>query len=172
MKSGFSKSRRGYTLIELSVAIACGLAAAALLMALVNQQFTFLRIYVAQNFLIREAPLINAHMNRLIGQAEWFRLHNSITDAPSGANPVTAGNASVLILNYQQPNGTRQAAMLAFQNGALNYYLVPVAGAPTLQWAVTREASNVSFSVVNGLLAVTLTGPNGEVITYYGTTQQ
>lgn len=172
MKSGLSKLRRGYTLIELSVAIGCGLIAAALLLALVNQQFAFLKIYAAQNFLIREAPLISTHMNRLIGQAERFRLHNSTDDALAGEDPVMAG-ASVLVLNFQQPDGTTKAAMLAFENGALNYYLVPAAGAlPTPEWAITREASNVSFSIVNGILRVTLTGPNSEQITYSGVMQQ
>jgi hypothetical protein len=176
MKSGLSKLRRGYTLIELSVAIGCGLIAAALLLALVNQQFAFLKIYAAQNFLIREAPLISTHMNRLIGQAERFRLHNSTDDALAGTNPVMSG-ASVLVLNFQQPDGTMQAAMLAFQNlgtgNALYYYLVPTAGTlPTPEWAITREASNVSFSIVDGVLRVTLTGPNNEQITYSGVMQQ
>jgi type II secretory pathway pseudopilin PulG len=176
MKSGLSKSRRGYTLIELSVAIGCGLIAAALLLALVNQQFAFLRIYAAQNFLIQEAPLISSHMNRLIGQADRFRLHNSTDDALAGTNPLMDG-ASVLVLNFQQPDGTTQAAMLAFQNlgdgDALYYYLVPAAGAlPAPQWAITRKADNVSFSIVNGILRVTLTGPNQEQITYSGVMQQ
>lgn len=172
MKSGLSKLRRGYTLIELSVAIGCGLMAAALLMALVNQQFAFFRIFNAQNFLIREAPLISTHMNRLIGQAERFRLHNSTADALTGANPVMSG-ASVLVLNFQQPDGTMQAAMLAFENHALYYYLVPAAGALAApEWAITRDASNVSFAIVDGVLRVTLTGPNNEQITYSGVMQQ
>lgn len=176
MKSVLSKLRRGYTLIELSAAIGCGLIAAALLLALVNQQFAFLKLYNSQNFLIREAPLISTHMNRLIGQAERFRLHNSKADALSGTNPVMA-NASVLVLNFQQPNGSTQAAMLAFENlgngSELNYYLVPASGTlPAPQWAITREASNVSFAIVNGVLCVTLTGPSNEMITYSGVMQQ
>ena len=172
MKSGLSKLRRGYTLIELSVAIGCGLIAAALLLALVNQQFAFLKLYNTQNFLIREAPLISTHMNRLIGQAERFRLHNSTADALSGTNPVMT-NASVLVLNFQQPDGTTKAAMLAFEDHALNYYLVPAAGElPAPDWAITREASGVSFSIVSGILRVTLTGPNNEQITYSGVMQQ
>ena len=172
MKSGLSRLRRGYTLIELAVAISCGLITAAMLLALVNQQFAFLKIYHAQNFLIREAPLISTHMNRLIGQAERFRLHNSTADAMSGTNPVMTG-ASVLVLNFQQPDGTTQAAMLSFEDHALYYYLVPTAGAlSTPQWAITREASNVSFAIVDGVLRVTLTGPNSEQITYSGVMQQ
>jgi len=176
MKSRLSRLRRGYTLIELAVAISCGLVAAALLLALVNQQFAFLRIYRAQNFLIREAPLISTHMNRLIGQADRFRLHNSVADALAGTNPVMT-NASVLVLNFQQPDGTTQAAMLAFQNlgggNALYYYLVPASGVlPAPGWAITRKANNVSFSIDAGVLRVTLTGPNNEQITYSGVMQQ
>lgn len=178
MKSGFSKSRGGYTLIELSVAIACGLMAAALLMALVNQQFTFLKMYADQNFLIREAPLVSTHMNRLIGQAERFRLHNSINDAFLANPPPVMVNASVLELDFQQPNGSTQKALLAFQNigngNALYYYLVPVGavGPPAPQFVVTSQPVNVSFSIVTGVLQVALTGPNREVITYSGAMQQ
>jgi len=172
MKSGFSKLRRGYTLIELSIAIGCGLIAAALLLALVNQQFAFLRMYHAQNFLIKEAPLISTHMNRLVGQAERFRLHASTADALAGRNPVME-NASVLVLNFHQPDGTMKAAMLAFEDHALNYYLMPAAGgleAP--DWAITRKADDVRFAIVNGVLRVTLTGPYRERVTYSGVMQQ
>lgn len=178
MRASVSKSRRGYTLIELSVAISFGLAAAVMILALVNQQFAFLRIYRAQNFLIEEAPLISTHMTRLIGQAERFRLHASTDDALAGKNPTTSASP-VLVLNFQQPDGTSQAAMLAFQdlnNGrgpSLYYYLVPTSGALSApQWAITSAASNVSFSIVSGVLLVTLTGPNGEQITYSGVMQQ
>ena len=174
MKSGLSRPRRGYTLIELAVAICCGLMVAAMLLALVNQQFAFLKIYRAQNFLIREAPLISSHMNRLIGQAERFRLHNSTADALAGTNPVMTG-ASVLVLNFQQPDGTTQAAMLSFDRTKheLDYYLVPTAGALAApDWAITREASDVSFAIEQGVLRVTLTGPNSEQITYSGVMQQ
>ncbi len=173
MKSGHSNLRRGYTLIELSVAIACGLMAAALLMALVNQQFTFLRMYADQNFLIREAPLISTHMNRLIGQAERFRLHKTLNDALS-ANPGIMADADVLELDFQQPGGTTQKALLAFQGGSLNYYLVPTGAVavPAPQFAITREASDVSFAIENGVLRVTITGPKGEQITYSGVMQQ
>lgn len=176
MKSGLSKSRGGYTLIELSVAIACGLMAAALLMALVNQQFTFLRMYADQNFLIREAPLISTHMNRLIGQAERFRLHNDPNDAFGANPPPVMTNAPVLELDFQQPDGSTQRALLAFNvnQQRLDYYLVPAAAValPAPQFTITREASNVSFSIVTGVLQVALTGPNGEVITYSGAMQQ
>lgn len=179
MKTTASKSRRrGYTLIELSVAISFGLTAAALILALVNQQFAFLRIYRAQNFLIEEAPLISTHMIRLIGQAERFRLHATTDEALEGKNPTTDASP-VLVLNFQQPNGTTEASMLAFQDlndgkgPSLYYYRVPTSGAlPAPEWAITRAASDVSFSIVSGVLLVQLTGPNGEQITYSGVMQQ
>lgn len=176
MKFGLSKLRRGYTLIELSVAIACGLMAAALLMALVNQQFTFLRMYADQNFLIREAPLISTHMNRLIGQAERFRLLAKEDDVFVQNLPLIEKDATVLELDFQQPDGSTQRALLAFDvnQRKLNYYLVPAAAValPAPQFVITSEANNVLFAIENGVLRVALTGPKGEVITYSGVMQQ
>jgi hypothetical protein len=176
MKTSARKSRKGYTLIELSVAIGFGLVVSAMVLAMVNQQFAFLRLYQSQSFLMEEAPLISTHMNRLIGQAERFRLHQSKDDALAGANPVMS-DAPVLVLNFQQPDGTTKAAMLAFEdlgNGpALYYYLVPTAGALAApQWAITRKANDVQFSIQNGVLRMQLTGPSGEQITYSGVMQQ
>ena len=42
----------------------------------------------------------------------------------------------------------------------------------TPQWAVTKAPSNVAFAMSEGVLRMTLTGPNGEQITYSGTMQQ
>ena len=66
--------RRGYTLLELSLAMSTGMLVAVLLLALVNQQIAFLKIYNAQNFLTTEAPLINNYLARVIGSAEGYRL--------------------------------------------------------------------------------------------------
>jgi hypothetical protein len=45
-----------------------------------------------------------------------------------------------------------------------------VLGAP--QWFVSKRPSNVSFTMDQGVLRMTLTGPAGEQITYSGTMQQ
>ncbi len=173
MKSGLKlKERRtGFTLLELSVAISVGMAVGAMVLALLNQQITFLRIFQAQSFLNEEAPIANNHINRLLINAERFRLHPTLNDAVAGTN-ATLDPSPVLVLNYRQPNGTMRAGILSFQNNGLYYYVVPTVGplaAP--QWAVTRQAADVTFFVQNGVLRTRFTGPAGEEITFSGAMQ-
>jgi hypothetical protein len=70
-----------------------------------------------------------------------------------------------------------RAAILAFEDrGAgptLYYYVVPTVGSlGEPQWYLTRVPRDVAFTVENGILRMTLTGPNGELITYSGSMTQ
>lgn len=168
--------RRGFTLVELSVALMMGIITATMVLALFNQQLAFLNIYRTQNFLTEEAPVISSHVGRLLGRADRFRLHDSVNDALSGTNPRMA-DAPVAVLNFRQPDGSMRAALLAFENRGqgtkLYYYLVPttgVLGAP--QFAVSSRPADVRFAIEQGVLRMSLTGPAGERITYSGIMQQ
>jgi len=176
MKSIAKRARRGFTLIELSIAIMMGLATGTMVLALFNQQIAFLKIFKAQGFLTEEAPIISTYVSRIIGKADRFRLHDSVSDALSGANPRLT-ESPVVVLNFRQPDGTMRATILSFENRgtglALYYYVVPITGvleAP--QWAVTKSPSKVAFRMDDGVLRMILTGPNLEEITYSGTMQQ
>lgn len=170
------RHRRGMTLIELSVGMMLGMMLGSMILALFNQQLTFLKIFKAQNFLSDEAPIISTYVSRLVGKADRFRLHDSVADALAGTNPrLTA--SPVVVLNFRQPDGTMRATILSFENrgtgNALYYYVVPVSGVLSEpQWAVTKSPSNVTFAMVQGVLRMVLTGPNNEEITYSGTMQQ
>lgn len=176
MKSASNRKRRGFTLIELSVAIMLGMATGAMVLTLFNQQLVFLRIFKDQNFLTDEAPIISNYVSRLIGKADRFRLHATVEDALSGTNPrLTA--SPVVVLNFKQPDGTLRASILSFATlptgRGLYYYRVSEAGnlnAPL--WAVTKAPTDVSFAVEQGVLRMRLTGPRSEQITYSGTMQQ
>lgn len=168
--------RSGFTLIELTVGIMVGLAISSMVLALFNQQLAFLNIYKTQNFLSEEAPVISLHVSRLVGKADRFRLHDSVADALAGVNP-RLGPSPVVVLNFRQPDGTMRASILAFQNlgtgSALYYYVVPISGVlGTPQWAITNKPTNVLFTMEQGILRMTLTGPAGEQIIYSGTMQQ
>lgn len=175
MKLKVHRFRRGFTLIELSIAMMMGLMTGAMVLALFNQQLAFLKIYQRQSFLAEEAPIISMYVSRLIGKAERFRLHDSVDDALSNANPrLTA--SPVVVLNFRQPDGTMRATILSFEDRgsgpALYYYVVPLSGLlGEPQWAVTRSPSNVVFGMMEGVLRMSLTGPGGEQITYSGTMQ-
>ena len=166
-----NRLKRGFTLLELTVVILMGMAISAMLMALFNQQLAFLQLFKAQSFLIDEAPIISMQVNRLVSKAERFRLHATVADALSGTNArLTA--SPVLVMNFRQPDGSMRATILSYEDNALKYYIVPQAGPiGAAQWTLTKKPSNVSFTINNGILQLTLTGPAGEEITYSGTVQ-
>lgn len=168
--------RRGFTLIELSVALVMGVMISGMVLALFNQQLAFLTIYNTQNFLTEEAPMVSNYVGRIVGRAERFRLHDTVDDALSGTNPRLT-SSPVVVLNFREPSGSMRATILSFEDrgagNALYYYIVPETG--TLgdpQWFITNQAANVQFSMEQGILRMILTGPQGESITYSGTMQQ
>lgn len=183
MKNNPNVKKAGFTLIEMSIAIMLGLAISGMTLGLFQQQLAFLKIYKSQSFLTEEAPIVGMYVSKLIGKADGFRLHTTRGEAELGANP-TNGPANYAVLKFRQPDGTIRAAVLAFEdnNGqaddfGLYYYVVPVPFVPPLaepEWAVMRPAGGRgmkrggSFSVVNGILEMTLTGENNERITYSG----
>ena len=147
-----------------------------MVLAVFDQQLAFLKIYQVQNFLTEDAPLVSLYVSRLVGKADRFRLHNSVSDALAGLNP-QLGSAPVVYMTFREPDGTLRASILSFEtrNGvqALYYYVVPTSGVlGTPQWFVTKKPTNVSFAMQNGVLRMTLTGPTNEQITYSGTMQQ
>lgn len=172
MKTTVQKIRRGFTLLELTVAMMVGMTVGAMVLAMLNQQVAFLRIFRAQSFLNEEAPIISHHVSKLLLSAERFRLHASVADALAGTNPRLT-NSPVCVLNFRQPNGTMRAGILSYENrgqgNALFYYVVPVSGVLSApQWTVTRAPTNVTFFVESGILRTRLTGPAGEEITFSG----
>jgi hypothetical protein len=180
MKNNFSGKRVGFTLIEMSIAIMLGLAISGMTLGLFQQQLAFLKIYKSQSFLTEEAPIIGMYVSKLIGKSDGFHLFQGRAEAEAGVGP-NNGPASCVVLKFRQPDGTIRGAMLAFEPSptgeiGLYYYIVPVPFAPLVQpqWAVMRPASiggtqrGGSFSVVGGILQMTLTGENNEVITYSG----
>ncbi|MGD7651973.1 MAG: hypothetical protein ACQCXQ_02075 [Verrucomicrobiales bacterium] len=175
MKTGKRRIGRAFTIIELTIAMSLGMAVAAMIIALFNQQLAFLRMYRTQSFLMEEAPLISLHVSKLVGRAERFRLHASLEDALNGDNP-RSDASPVVVLNYRQPDGTVRAALLAFhdigEGEALYYYIVPSSGPlGDPQWYISNKAANIEFVLDEGVLRMVITGPEGEEVTYSGTMQ-
>lgn len=176
MKKRATTLAKAFTLLELTIAMMVGLIVATLIISLFNQQLAFLRIYQAQNFLTDEAPVINTYVTRLITGADRIRLHSTVTDAINGTN-ARASASPVMVLNFRQADGTMRASILSFETRsgvkALYYYIVPKTGAlGNPQWFITRRASNVLFSLDQGVIRFNITGPASESITYAVTMQQ
>lgn len=170
------KLKRGLTLIELTIAILIGMSVGAIVLAMLNQQIAFLKIYRAQSFLNEEAPIISTHISKLLVNAERFRLHASLADALSGANPRLT-DSPVCVLNFRQPDGSFRAGILSYEaigqgKKALYYYVVPTSGILTTpQWSVTDKPTDVSFFMDSGVIRTRVTGPAGEEIIFSGAMQ-
>lgn len=168
--------RRGYTLVELSLAMMTGLMIAAMLLAIFNQQVAFLRIFNAQSFLTTEAPIINNYLSRVIGSAEGYQLYPNMTTLKGGGSPVLQ-DAPVLLLLFKEPDGSARAAILSYEEvtgSGFGLYYRRVTETGTIsdpEWVLSKEVRGVNFSVVEGVLRATLTGPNQETITYSGAQQ-
>lgn len=169
------KIRRGFTLLELTLAMMVGMAVGGTVLAMLNQQIAFLKIFKAQSFLNEEAPIISAHVSKLLINAERFRLHDSVADALAGNN-ARLTESPVLLLNYRQPDGSIRAGILSFedlgQGEALYYYVVPTSGIlSSPEWAVTNKPMDVTFFMDSGIIRSRMTGPAGEEIIFSGAMQ-
>lgn len=176
MKIPARKSRgRGYTLIELTLAMSVGIVISAIVMSLVNQQLAFLKIFRAQSFLVTEAPMLNNYVVKIIGNADSYRLYASVDDLVAGRAQVL-DNAPVIMLRFKEPNGTFRASVLSFEDPGtgtgLYYRMVNSSGvlaAPS--WVLSKRPTNVRFSIEQGILRMLVSGPNGEELTYSGAIQ-
>ena len=176
MKAAIRKSRaRGYTLIELTLAMSVGVIISAIIMAMVNQQLAFLKIFRVQNFLVTEAPMLNNYIVKVVGNADSYRLYASVDDLVGGRAQVMT-DAPVIMLRFKEPNGTFRASVLSFENpgtgSGLYYRMVNtsgVLGAPS--WSLSKRPTDVRFSIEQGILRVRVTGPNREQVIYSGATQ-
>lgn len=177
MNRGPSRRKRGYTLLELTLALSLGMIVASISLLLFNQQIAFVKIYKAQDFLTREAPLVNNYINRVIGSAEGYRLYSTISSLRNGEAPVLA-DAKTLVMRYRLPDGSLRSSVISFDDpgsGAgqgLYYRLVPATGVVgNPDWAITKAPTDVTFSIEQGILRMRLTGPNSEELIYSGTEQ-
>jgi len=163
-------------LLELTMAMGLGIVVAGMSLMLFNQQIAFLRIFNAQDFLTREAPMINNYVVRVIGSAEGFQLFEDMDALRAGETPVLGG-ASVLLLRFSEPDGSTRASVISFEDPGsglgLYYTVVPRSGAITggPDWALSKQPASVSFAVESGVLRMYVTGPNGEELVYSGTEQ-
>lgn len=152
------------------------IAISGMMMTIMQQQIAFHRVMRAQNFLVQEAPQINTAITSVLAQADAYRIHENLTDAISDANAVTA-DGKTLVLGFLNPDGTQQFGIISFETNGdgsyLGYYtlnpLAPFPGEGNPDWIISRQVTDATFFVENGVFRMQLLGPLGEIITYSGT---
>lgn len=168
--------RRGFTLIEMAIAMIISIAIGGVMMSLLQQQVSFHRIMRTQNFLVEEAPQINHTVTSVLAQADAYRIHTNLTNAIADTNAVTA-DGKALVLGFTNADGSQQFGIIAIETVADQTYLgyynldpsVTFAGAGNPDWIISRQVTDATFFVENGVFRMEVTGPVGESITYSGT---
>lgn len=165
---------RGFTLLEMTFAIGMSLGIAAMLVGLMQQQVSFTRLLTQFRFLREEAPNINTLMTTMLNKADSYRIYTSTGNAKAASNAVR-DNGRALRLRLRNPDGTTAHAIIAFETlggvNRLNYYHLNSSNGTwpnDPSWTITSRPSLVNFSNSSGILLVTMTGPDGEEITYAG----
>lgn len=164
------RPHRGFSLLETSTAISVLLALSLALVALLQQQITFMNITKRQAFLADEAPKIGSLLARVLNQADHYFVYDSKDSAMSGGDPVLAGGRAVRLF-FKTATQTSEQRILAAEDAGdgteLRFYTLHADGSQT-SWTVCRKLAGASFRCDEGILVATLNGPNGEEISYCG----
>jgi type II secretory pathway pseudopilin PulG len=174
MKAPQRKGRAGFTLIEMTLALALSMGIASVIVGLLQQQVSFTRVLSNFQFLRDEAPQVNTLLANLINQADSYRLYTDRTNAMASTGAVNA-SAGALRLRFRNPDGTSSNAIISFEELSgkkqLNFYYrgtSDVSWPSSPSWTITSRPALVDFSNNTGILLIAMTGPNGEEITFAG----
>jgi len=161
---------RGFTLMEISTAMGLMVVLSAALVVMLQQHLSFMGMARRQNFLAQEAPQIGNILGRIFQQADHFFIYSSRESALGGGTPVIQ-NGTAVRLFFKTAVQTTQERLIAAETSSkgttLRFYTPQPDGSET-SWLICQGLQSAVFSVGEGILTVTLTGPNGEEITYCG----
>ena len=165
------RSRAGFSLLEITIALALALGVAGIGLAMLTQHTAFMSMVAKFSFLREDAPQINSLVSRIFGQAVTYRIYANKSDAFNNANATTTGGSAVRLV-FRNPNGQLDQSALVFEtiNGEqqLNFYNFDGGWPSNPNWTVASHLADVSFANDTGVLLMSLTGPNAEEITYVG----
>lgn len=179
MKTSSHKKKKGYTLIEMSVVMVLIVLIASTLSSMLGQQVQFMNWWNTQKFIAEDAPLVNNMVIRLFSNADAYRVHDGRTQALEQNVGELTGDT--LLLGFAQPgndsnNATKQWGLIEYDdtNDRVRYTAVTnTNGTLTVNdantWTMASGVEDAAFTVANGVLRVTLTGPYGGQVTYAAT---
>ena len=164
-------SQRAFTILEMSVVLAVALSLAAALMSMLQQHFHFMEMAQQQRFLTAEAPQMGNLLMRILNGADHCFVYATREDALAGANPVL-GSGQAVGLFFKAPAEQTHLRVLAIEplpDGRASLRCVtPLPGGDTTAWTVSNDIASAEFRAEEGIIGVTLNGPNGEQVTYWG----
>jgi len=174
MKETPRKRCRGFTLLEMTLALALSLGIASTIVGLLQQQISFTSVLSRFQFLREDAPQLNTLLATLVNKTDSYRIYANRANAIASSGAIQS-NGRALRLRFRNPDGTFSYAIISFENqngrNRLNFYHRGASETtwPTSpSWTITSRPTLVDFSNSTGILLIALTGPNGEEITYAG----
>ena len=163
----------GFTLLEMSAAMAVMMVVSTALVAMMQQHVTFLQMCQQQVFLTSEAPKIGNLLNRILNNADHYFVYATKEDALGNGLPTLASGSAVKLF-FKSAAQTTETRILSVEPSApetsgtsLRFYTPQTTG-PETSWTVTSKIRAASFQSGEGILSITLLGPNKEQVTYYG----
>lgn len=164
------RTQSGFTLLEMSTAMGILMVLSTTLVAMMQQHVLFMQMCQRQSFLTSEAPKVGNLLTRILNNADHYFVYATKDDA-LGTGPPVLGSGSALKLFFKSAAQTTQTRVLAIEptatGAALKFYTPQPAGGAT-SWTITSKIAATSFENADGILNITLHGPNGEQITYGG----
>jgi len=171
------KRRRGFTVLEMTMAMALSLGVAMALIGLLQQQVSLMQVMNEFRFLKADAPQVNTLLTNIVNKSDSYRIFGSTANAKNLSNAVRSGGTA-LRLRFRNPDGSSAHAIVAFETideqSQLNYYFQEEdanswPSSPT--WTITTRPTGVTFDNSSGILLITMTGEHGDEITYAGNPQ-
>ncbi len=166
------KYQSGFTLIEMSSAVAIMMMLGITLLIMLNQHIQFLRMFQAQSFLASEAPSIGNLVGRIVNQADHYFVYADRSAATGGGNPLLTGGRAVRLF-FKAADQTVSERVIAMEpasgnNRAQLRFYGWLADGTERSWTISDKLNDADFISTQGILNLTLRGPNGEEITYGG----
>jgi hypothetical protein len=166
----YSRSGAGFTLMETSAAMAVLVVLSVAMVVMLQQHLSFMTLTTRQAFLTNEAPKIGNVLGRIFNQADHYFVYDSRASALAGAAPVlTDGRAVRLFFKSAAQQTVERTIAVETTGGAtsLRFY-TPQANGTQTSWVICNSLTGANFHTDEGILSVTLQGPNGEEVTYSG----
>lgn len=174
MKRHDLKHRSGFTLIEMTLAVAMSLGIAFAVIGLLQQHLSFTQAISRFQFIRDDAPQINTLLTTLVNKADSYRIYGNRANAITATGAVR-NNGRALRLRFRDPDGTTSHAIVSFENqngkNRLNFYFRNAdqpSWPSTPSWTISSRPQLVDFSNNTGILLIAMTGPDNEEITYAG----
>lgn len=164
------RRRAGFTLIEISLAMGLMVMLSGALVVMLQQHLTFMSLAQRQSFLAEEAPKIGDILGRIFQQSDHYFVYADLEAAQAADAPLLVGGEAVRLFFKSAAQTTEERFIAAVDNATgttLRFYTPQLDGSYN-SWLICQGLQGASFRADEGILMVTLTGPNGEEITYCG----